>query len=449
MQFRRFLVPALVRAGVTLAAALALLAGAASQPAGATSLAASPVELGVHRFGHLRSPDTVVVHADPDEVGFSRPPKGADGVDLGPWSFDVAKDGSIWLLDEVNHRLLTWAPGTLDHPARTLALPGAPLDRVADFAVAPDHTIYVTYVPPPGPGPKTLRLAALAPDGTVRWTSPTIDEIFNAQLRIGPDNALYVFDTRRWMQLTTPAGRPLSVADQRRRASAEQPLPGGLRLAASHQQVGGPWRFTITDQGRAVRGWQITSRTELGAPGATPAMVDGDLVVVLEVSQQTKSRFLYEFEVLRLSRTAGATVRFAIPPASRAAWGDGPVTGVRIGPDGRLYQLRSSPTTGVDIVRWSLAPARPTPTPTTAPPAPTGHGNGLAATPTPPPQPSAPAPVPAPVPVPATTDSAAHQWLPPLAGITAATAAGLGMWLLYRRRHRGDLIAHGGSRPTT
>src|SRR5512133_2676276 len=108
MQSHRFLVPALVRAGVTLAAALALLAGTAPQPAAATSLAASPVELGVHRFGHLRPPDTVVAHADPDEVGFSRPPKGADGVDLGPWSFDVAKDGSIWLLDEVNHRLLTW-----------------------------------------------------------------------------------------------------------------------------------------------------------------------------------------------------------------------------------------------------------------------------------------------------------------------------------------------------
>jgi hypothetical protein len=446
MPSHRFLVPALVRAGVTLAAALALLVGAALQPAAATTLAAMPVELGAHRFGQLRPPDTVVAHADADEVGFSRPPKGADGVDLGPWSFDVAKDGSIWLLDAVNHRLLTWPPGALDHPARTLALPGDPLDRVADFTVAADHTIYVTYVPPPGPGPKTMRLAALAPDGTVRWTAPTIDEIFNAQLRIGPDNAVYVSDGRQWMQLTTPAGRPLSVADQRRRASAEQPLPGGLRLAASHQQAGGQWRYTVTGQGRTVRAWQVTSRTELGAQGATPAMVEGDLVAVLEASQQAKAKFLYEFEVLRLSRTAGATVRFAIPPASRAAWGDAPVTGVRIGPDGHLYQLRSSPTTGVDIVRWSLAPTRPTPTPTTAPapPAPTGHGDGLGPTPTPPPtQP------PAPTPVPATTTPTARQWLPPLAGATAATLAGLAMWLLYRRRHRSDLIAHSESRPTT
>ena len=65
-----------------------------------------------------------------------------------------------------------------------------PLARIADFAVAPDHTIYATYVPPPGPGPKTLRLAALDPGGHVRGTAPTTVEIFNAQLRIGPDNAL-------------------------------------------------------------------------------------------------------------------------------------------------------------------------------------------------------------------------------------------------------------------
>jgi hypothetical protein len=455
MQSHRFLVPALFRAGVTLAAALALLAGAAPQPAAATSLAASPVELGVHRFGHLRPPDTVVAHADPDEVGFSRPPKGADGVDLGPWSFDVAKDGSIWLLDEVNHRLLTWPPGALDHPARTLALPGDPLDRVADFAVAPDHTIYVTYWPPPGPGPKTMRLAALAPEGTVRWTAPTIDEIFNAQLRIGPDNALYVDDGQSadtWTPLTTPAGRPLPLAEQRRQTSSQQPLPGGLRLTSTYI---GPreCRFTLTNQaGQTLRGWRVTSQTDLGLQGVTPALVGGDPVVVLGISQQTKAEFLYEAEVLRLARVGGTSVRFAISPDTRVVWGDTPITGVRVGPDGQLYQLRTSPTSGVDIVRWPLAPAHPAPTPTTAPapPAPTGHGDGLAATPTPPPtQPSAPTPVAAPVPVPATTDSAARQWLPPLAGITAATAAGLAMWLLYRRRHRGDLIAHGGSRPTT
>ena len=242
----RRLVPALVRGGLALAAGLALVLGAAVQPAAAASSVPPPVALGVHRFGHLRPPEAIVARAGPDQVGFSSPPKGADGVSYGPWSFDVAQDGSVWLLDEVNHQLLVWQAGQPNRPARSVPLPMDPLERIANFAVAADHTIYATYVPPPGPGPKTLRLAALTPGGQVRWTAATIDEIFNAQLRIGPDNALYMYGGRPgqwWTPLTTPAGRPLPLAEQRRRTSPQQPLQGGLRLAATHQAKGGEWHF--------------------------------------------------------------------------------------------------------------------------------------------------------------------------------------------------------------
>jgi hypothetical protein len=160
--------------------------------AAATIISPSLVPLGSHQFGRLRAPDAIVAHAGADDIGFWAPPAGQDGAPFGPWSFDVARDGSVWLLDEVNHRLLVWQPGRPSQPARTVRLPQDPLERVADFAVGPDGTIYATYVPPPGPGPKTLRLCALSPSGQVRWTAPTIDQIFNARLRIGPDGALYV-----------------------------------------------------------------------------------------------------------------------------------------------------------------------------------------------------------------------------------------------------------------
>jgi hypothetical protein len=39
-----------------------------------------------------------------------------------------------------------------------------------------------------------------------------------------------------------------------------------------------------------------------------------------------------------------------------AAWGD-PVTDVRVGPGGALYELASSPAAGVQVARYSLAPA--------------------------------------------------------------------------------------------
>jgi hypothetical protein len=433
---RRF-VPAFVRASLAVAAGLALALGAAVQPAAATSSVPPPVALGSHRFGHLRPPDAIVARADPDQVGFSSPPKGADGVSYGPWSFDVAQDGSVWLLDEVNHQLLVWQAGQPNRPARAVPLPMDPLERIANFTVAADHTIYATYIPPPGPGPKTLRLAALTPSGQLRWTAETIDEIFNAQLRIGPDNALYMYEGRPghwWTPLTTPAGRPLPVAVQRRRTSPQQPLPGGLRLAATRQATGGEWRFALTNQaGRTLRGWRVTSQTDLGAQGITPALVGGDPVVVLEVTQPSKTRYLYEYQVLRLARTGGTSLRFAIAPEVRVVYGDAPMTGLRVGPDGQLYQLRSSRTAGVSIARYSLTPAPhspPTTEPGPPPPPPTGPpiDNGGMTTPTvtlPTTQPTTPA----------ATHSPIRQWLPGLAGVTAATLAGLAMWLLYRRRH--------------
>ena len=441
MPANRPLVPALVRGTLVLAAGLALVLGGALQPAAATSSAPSPVALGVHRFGHLRAPDSIVAHADPNEVGFFQPPEGQDGVAFGPWSFDVARDGSVWLLDEVKHRLLVWQPGRSGHPARSVRLPQDPLERVADFAVAPDHSIYATYVPPPGPGPKTLRLAKLSPNGQVLWTAPTTVETFNAQLRIGPDDTLYVSSARDWTPLTTPAGRPLPVADQQRRTSLQQPLPGGLRLAATFPSAR-ERRFTLSNQdGRTVRGWRVTSETDLGAQGATSALVGGDPVVVVEVSNETKTEFLYEYEVLRLARTGGTSVRFAIAPDARVVWGDTPITGVRIGPDGQLYQLRTSRTSGVDIARYALDPIQHTP-PTTAPapkpPTPTGppvDNGGMTA-------PPATVAVAQPA-VPAASRSAASPWLPWVAGVAASAVAGLVMWLVYRRRHPGGLGPRG------
>jgi hypothetical protein len=240
----------------------------------------------------------------------------------------------------------------------------------------------------------------------------------------------------RWTPLTTPAGQPLSVADQRRRSSPQQPLAGGLRLAGSHP-VPGEWRITLSDQaGQVVRGWRVSSRTRLGAEGATPALVGGDPVVVFEVTKETSREFLYEYEFLRLARAGGTSQRFAVAPAARVNWGDVPITGVRVGPDGQLYQLRTSRTGGVDIARYSLTPDKETPPTTTpaleptTPKSPPVDNGGITA-PTVPPPPAQPAAQPV---EPAASDAAARWWLPGLAGASAGTLAGLGMWLLYRRR---------------
>jgi hypothetical protein len=88
--------------------------------------------------------------------------------------------------------------------------------------------------------------------------------------------------------------------------------------------------------------------------------------------------------------------------------GDPPFTGARVGPDGQLYQLRTSPTSGVDIARYSLTPAKAAP--------PTPAANPAAAHPT------------------------TSRWLlPSLAALGASLLAGLSIWLLYRHRQPAGL----------
>ena len=82
-----------------------------------------------------------------------------------------------------------------------------------------------------------------------------------------------------------------------------------------------------------------------------PEVVGGDVVVVLDVIQQTPAGFKWEYEVLRLGNGGRVKQEF---PLARAIYGDNLLADVRIGPDGRLYRLGSSPATGVTISRFTL-----------------------------------------------------------------------------------------------
>jgi hypothetical protein len=378
-------------------------------------------------------------------------------VRFGPWSFDVARDGSIWLLDEVNQRLLVWQPGRPSGPARSVPVADPP--SIADFAVADDGTIYVTYADRTQRVPGmdyNLSLAALSPTGQLRWTGPTIIAYFNAQLRFGPDGTLYWSNVNgTWTPLTTPTGRLLTIAQQRQRTLRFQPLPGGLQLTAKGL---GPWphhewRFSLTNQdGQIVRAWRVTSNTGLGSLIATPALVGGDPVVALEISQPTKpgSASRYEYLVLRLGSTGGTRVRFSLD--AHAVWGDQPITGLRVGPDGQLYQLCTDRTTGVSIARYSLTPAKTSPPTTTTP------GEAVPPTTVTPPATSAPtltvtAPTTPPVQQPTTpplqAQPASRSFLPWVMAVAvpALLAAAVGGWRWYRRRHPAGSRRHGRPRP--
>jgi hypothetical protein len=342
-----------------------LVSGAVIQPAGATPIKWLTIQLGVHHFGEVRSPDAVVARGGPSVVGFEcgkpsacAPASGSpddtcgciDVLPQGPTSITVARDGSIWVFDGVNRRLLVWERGRPAQPVRSVPLPKDVRD--SDFALGRDGTIYLF-------GGNVHRrpyvtMYALSPAGRVRWKAATTVG-GQARLRVGPDGAVYAVgagEAATWTPLTTPAGRPLSLAGQRRRSSSLQPLSRDLRLLAT-QLSDHELHFALIDKAhKVVRAWRVRSKTAVAfaTHALTPALVGGDLVVALDHSRQA----FWEHEILRLT-PAGQVRRFDLD--ARAAWdpdGSTVTTPLQVGADGRLYQLRSDPKTGMSIARYSL-----------------------------------------------------------------------------------------------
>jgi hypothetical protein len=343
-------------AALTVAGLVILLTAITLGTAAATPIKWVSVPLGTHQFGHLRAPGVIVARAGPSEVGFKKNGHGCGCTDgpAGPVSFDVARNGSIWVFDILNHRLLVWQPGKPAHPARTVRL-GSNLD-VRDFALGRDGTIYLNavYAEPPA-GDSGANLWALSPSGQLRWRAKA--KLGNA-LRVGPNGVLYAIGGARnegaWTPLTTSAGRPLSLAAQRQQTRRFEPLPGGMHLIAT--QLGAhEVHFALVDHaGTVVRAWRVTGRTQmtLAASALTPSLLGGELVVPVDVSRQTGR--LAEHVILRLGQS-GASRRFSLDGNAVCCYdGTGASTPLRVASDGRLYQLRTDPQTGASVARYSL-----------------------------------------------------------------------------------------------
>jgi hypothetical protein len=139
-----------------------------------------------HVFGHPRSPDAVVARAPegsgPHEVGVS-----CTGVNecAGPPSFDVAPDGTVWVADTLNGRLLAWTPGHPRGPTRTIRLDVTP----SDLAIGTDGRIYLSGCCAPDQFHNVLR--ALTPGGRMLWDAPLLGEIYNDQIRVGSDGLVF------------------------------------------------------------------------------------------------------------------------------------------------------------------------------------------------------------------------------------------------------------------
>jgi hypothetical protein len=312
------------------------------------------VRLGRHRFGRVRSPGAIVARATATRVGVTccADPPGGDG----PSSLDIASDGSVWVLDRLNHRLLVWRRGDAGRPARIVRLPRNL--SVTDFALGRDGTIYAhaSDTTDQGHGPKR-HVYAFRSTGRVRWRAPEPAGIPTAQLQVGADGILYAGlacgascapfgGGASWIPLTTPGGRPLSAAGRARGARPFEPLGSGLRLVTEVSYTVA--RFALVDrEGRIVRAWRVTSRTRLGAIRAAPALLGSTVVVPIDVSAGAR----WEQLILQLSQTGGTSFSLA----ARTLLGANVVAPLRISADGRLYQLRADRRTGASVAVYALA----------------------------------------------------------------------------------------------
>lgn len=175
---------------IILAVTTASFLAGASLPATAMDRADAPtieVPLGVHQFGTLTEPNAVVARVGADGVGWVQPGEGlrlSAGAQRGPSSFEVAADGTVWLLDQENSRLLGWPPGRPDRPTRTVPLPFVP----DAFALGPNGAFYATEYTT---GPSML-LHAVTADGRALWQAPlAVPNVSGTQLRRTTDGVLY------------------------------------------------------------------------------------------------------------------------------------------------------------------------------------------------------------------------------------------------------------------
>jgi hypothetical protein len=331
---------------------------------------ATVVRLGKHVFGAPASPEAVVAHAAATDVGWQMPPPG-QGPQFGPQTFLVGADGSIWLDDSLGNRLLVYGPGDPNTVVHTVPLPWGSAD--SDKALGPAGSVYVTGVAGHGLSARPV-LSRIAGDGRILWRSKLASGFAesgafvagaNSQLRVGPSGNVYYLAGMfgfpggefAWMPVATRLGAAIAPAGQRAGTHWPfQPVGGGLRLVSevyTAVEDGAPReaRYALVDRrGRLVRSWRVLSKTDINFTFTTPELVGGDLVVTLDPTEFVGGDFHWEHEVLRLGQS-GLVARLSL---ARTAFGDTILADVRIGRDGRVYELASSPDTGVTVNRYAL-----------------------------------------------------------------------------------------------
>jgi hypothetical protein len=289
------------------------------------------VDLGAARFGEGRAPSSLV-------AGFSwGRGDAAIGLDsgreqsrIGPSAFDVAPDGTVVVLDQVNRRLVELRPG-----AQPTQVPIDFTGGEGDLAVGGDGRIYVLD----SSGTPMIRAftAMGAPIAATPLAETTADMV-----RAAPDGPLvHAYPSEMWLP-TGPGRPPLAPEQQLAAARPARSVEGGLAVVvhASPAEV----NLALVRGDRVVHAWRLQSETSFGEVQLAEPYRDG-MVVVVRLWNEKQA----EFQLLRLA-TQGLVRSFAVEPSEWAETAS--LSRFRLRGD-TLYQLRSGPS-GVEIARFEI-----------------------------------------------------------------------------------------------
>jgi hypothetical protein len=321
-------------------ASITVPAGGAAAPQRSVPLR-NPAEiaLGTHVFGRDRAPDAQVAAAawgsgvgeaglaGSRELGF-----------VGPSSFDVAADGTVAVLDQVNGRVERWTRAGVK--ATNVGVSGG----LADFALEPGGVLDV--LEPPSRATAAPVLRSFRGDGTPRWAQRLSDRTW-AKLEAGPTGPIVQQQpSEQWLPVAEH-GAALDRAEQAGEGRPGRRFAGGREVVVERVGVG-ELRLAELTGDAAVRSWRITSATPLGE--VQLAEPHGNhLVVVMKTYTEDRS----EYRVFVLDRS-GLVNSFAVESLEWAE--SAPLARFRLA-GSSLYRLGST-RAGLSIDRFDLEVSR-------------------------------------------------------------------------------------------
>jgi hypothetical protein len=290
-----------------------------------------PIRVPAIPYGRLRRGQTVVVlpwGSGPGRAGLAL---GRESPALGPPSFDVDRAGRIHLLDTYQGRVAAFRGQQLERqwPARS--------GHAADLALGSDGT---TYVGRTVKGEVLVtRLSPLGQElGTVSLGSSVLSQLRTARTRAYAE--LLPLDA--WVRLPGVGMPPRSLDSM-----VGRPLPSGKRLlrVGTERSV----RLGVVRDERVHRAVELRSAHRFGEVALAEPDGSGGYVVVVRVWRWGTVP-ADQFQVIHISR---GRVAEAFAVSSRNFAEVRPLSRFRLGGDGHLYELVSSPR-GVRVVRFEL-----------------------------------------------------------------------------------------------